>query len=224
MLKLLLFYNLVIISLIGIFSLKDINSVSNIIFPLLLLPLGWHLGVELVRPVPTLRRGRKNFPVTLLKSLSPKLNSQPVEGQVLPRAGSGGISDRDRRLFLKLVGSTGMSLFFMALIGKKSAQAAFFGSMPGPGTVALKDSTGTLIDPALKQPTDGYNISQLDDTSSATYAYYGFVNKDGNWYIQRETLTGVDTGAYRYFKGSTSFSTNWEGRVDLGYDDFEDIF
>lgn len=210
MLKLLVFYNLIVVTLISWMGWRSIDSIAGAIFPLLLLPLGYQLGLDLVkRPR---RLSPISRPVTLEKSLT---------GQVI--AESAAVSDRDRRLFLKLVGSTGLSLFFMSVIGKKSAQAAFFGSMPGPGTVALKDSTGNQIDPAEKQPTDGYKISQLDD-AGATYLYFGFVNKDGAWYIQRETVSGVNAGDYRYFKGSTNFSGNWGNRTDLAYDDFEDIF
>lgn len=194
-----------VVALIGWFSLRSAESVTGAILPLLLAPLGYQLWLDLIK-----RRRRlppRNQPVVMEKTIS---------GTV--------VSDNDRRLFLKLAGSTGLSLFFMALIGKKSAQAAFFGSMPGPGTISLKDSSGNKIDPAEKHPTDGYNIAQVDDSSDPDYAYYGFTNKDGNWYIQREALTGVETGSYRYFKGSTSFSSNWTGRDGLGYDDFEDIF
>src|SRR3972149_665364 len=91
MLKLLLFYNLVIISLIEIFSLKAIDSVPGIIFPLLLLPVGLHLGTELVHQPPR-PRGKRTLAVTMFKTIAPKVDRQPIEGQV--------ISDRDRRLFL----------------------------------------------------------------------------------------------------------------------------
>ena len=130
-------------------------------------------------------------------------------------------------MFLKLIGSAGMSLFFYSLVTKRG-EAAFFGSVPGPGTVALKDTTGTKIDPAIKQPTDGYRINQLDDTSSATYSYYGFTNKDGDWFIMRETTSGANAGDYRYYKkkpADGSFSTEWLNRATLSpYDYFDAIF
>lgn len=135
-----------------------------------------------------------------------------------------GVPDVDRRIFLRLIGSAGVAMFMMALFTKR-AEAAFFGSVPGPGTIALKDSAGNKIDPAEKQPTDGYKITQIDDTSSATYAYYGFINKAGAWYIQRETLTGATAGQYLYSSGSSSFSTNWTNRAaTLTYDYFDVIF
>lgn len=124
--------------------------------------------------------------------------------------------DADRRMFIKLIASAGLSIFFLSLFTKK-AHAAFFGSVPGPGTVAIKDSTGTLIDPAKHHPTDGYKITDLDDSSPA---YYGFVDKTGNWFIMKED----SSGAYRYTKGASSYSTNWTGRAGLSYDYFDNVF
>src|SRR3990167_9057460 len=119
-------------------------------------------------------------------------------------------------IFFRLIGSAGVSVFLLSIFTGK-AEAAFFGSNPGPGTVGIKDSTGTLIDPSEKKPTDGYNISQIDD---AIPSYYGYVNKDGAWYIIKEDATG----AYRYVKGTSSFSTNWTDRAVLTYDYFNSIF
>lgn len=132
--------------------------------------------------------------------------------------------DADRRRFLKILGGTSISVLLLSLLNPKQAGAAFFGSVPGPGTVSLKDATGTKINPAEKQATDGYKISKIDDTSSVTYAYYGFVNSTGAWYIQRETLSGADAGNFQYYQGGTNFSSNWGSRSTFVYDDFEDIF
>ncbi|HHD92284.1 MAG TPA: hypothetical protein ENL06_01500 [Candidatus Portnoybacteria bacterium] len=63
---------------------------------------------------------------------------------------------------------------------------------------------------------DIYHISDIDDSSPA---YYGFVDKDGNWYIMKE-----DTGTYRYCKGTTDYSTNWSNRASLTYDYYDNIF
>lgn len=147
----------------------------------------------------------------------PKVSVIPVTrlpDQLAPAAPPG--FDFDRRMFLKLIGSAGLSVFVFSLFTKR-AEAAFFGSVPGPGTVSVKDTTGTKIDPAVKQPTDGYRITEIDDS---TTAYYGFVDKTGAWFIQREE----SSGAYRYSKGTTSFSTNWTNRASLTYDYFDTIF
>lgn len=214
-LKLLIAYNLLIVLMIGISSVKTANSLGGFTLPLLLIPLIYHLCLELVRR--PMHRFQKNQ--TIVTQLVKQ--TVPLSGKVV--SGPAGISDRDRRLFLKLIGSTGLSLFFMSMVSKE-AQATFFGSMPGPGTISLKDASGNKINPAEKHPTDGYSIAHIDDTSDPNYAYYGFTNKDGAWYIQRETLTGVNTGAYLYYAGGSDFTTGWSGKGGLGYDDFEDIF
>ncbi|MBI3290370.1 hypothetical protein HYZ78_03150 [Candidatus Microgenomates bacterium] len=124
--------------------------------------------------------------------------------------------DIDRRAFLKLIGTAGLTIFLFSIFTKR-AHAAFFGSVPGPGTVAIKDTTGTQIDPAQHHPTDGYKISELDDSSPA---FYGFIRKDGAWFIMKEGTSGD----YRYTAGSSSFSTNWTNRSSLSYDYFHNVF
>ncbi|BCX15082.1 MAG: hypothetical protein KatS3mg088_765 [Patescibacteria group bacterium] len=124
--------------------------------------------------------------------------------------------DIDRRAFLKIIGSAGMSLFMLALFTKK-AEAAFFGSVPGPGTVGIKNASGQLINPAEKQPTDGYKISRIDD---GTPAYYGFTNKDGEWFIMKED----SSGNYTYAVGSTDFASNWTNRASLSYGEYFEKF
>jgi hypothetical protein len=127
------------------------------------------------------------------------------------------VTDINRRLFLKLVGGAGVSVFMMSLFTDK-AHASFFGSMPVPGAMTVKDSTGAAIDPAEKQPTDGYEISEIDDATSP--AYYGFVHKTGAWYISREEANG----SYRYSKGPTDFPAGWAARTTLTYDYFDNTF
>ena len=129
--------------------------------------------------------------------------------------------DRDRRMFLKLIGSAGASVFLLSIFTKR-AQAAFFGSVPGPGTVGIKDTTGALIDPAVKHPTDGYKISRLDDSSPA---YYGFTNKEAAWFIMKED----SSGNYTYAVGSSDFEDNWDIRnidppIGLTYGEYFEKF
>lgn len=211
MLKIWILYNLLITSLILGTSLFSANSLTNYLLPLLLLPLIYYLGKELLKK----SKHKKLISPTVFASDVAKTKIEPVlEGEIVPNQ----ISDDNRRLFLKLVGSTSLSMLFMVLIGKGTAKAAFFGSMPGPGTVAIKDSTGTVVDPAEKQPTDGYTITEVDDVG--TTSYYGFVHKNGAWYITKEDATG----SYRYAKGASLFSTNWTGRALLSYDYFDNVF
>ncbi|MEN8252779.1 MAG: hypothetical protein ABFQ62_00160 [Patescibacteria group bacterium] len=128
------------------------------------------------------------------------------------------IRDYSRRKFLKIVGGSGFSLVVMMFLMPQKASASFFGSNPAPGLVSIKDSSGIKIDPAEKTPTDGYTISEIDDASSPSY--YGFIHKDGAWYIAKES----SAGAYRYIAGSSDFSTSWTGRAGLSYDYFDTVF
>jgi hypothetical protein len=215
MLKIWLLYNLLLTALIFGTSISSAHSLTNYLLPLLLLPLFYYLGKELLRkPKHKKLAGPEVFASEVQGPARTVLAGQVEEGVPLDPT----ISDDNRRLFLKLVGSTSLSIFFMAIMGKGSAKAAFFGSMPGPGTVAIKDSSGTPIDPAILQPTDGFEISQVDD--SVTPSYYGFVHKTGAWYITKEDATG----AYRYAKGASDFATSWTGRTSLSYDYFDAVF
>lgn len=209
--KIWIFYNLILVILIFGTSVSSANSLTNYLLPLLLLPLFYYLGKEL------LKKSKKKIiasPTVFASDVKSSKTEPALVGEVLPTE----VSDDNRRLFLKLVGSTSLSMLFMVLIGKGTAKAAFFGSMPGPGTVAIKDSTGAVVDPAEKQPTDGYTITEVDDSGSTSY--YGFVHKNGAWYITKEDATG----SYRYAKGASLFSTNWTGRALLIYDYFDNVF
>ena len=127
------------------------------------------------------------------------------------------VKDPLRRQFLKTIGVSGVGFFIAALLNPKKTEAAFFGSIPGPGTVALKNTSGQRIDPAEKKPTDGYVISEIDDSSPA---YYGYLDKNGDWYIIKENTDG----SFRYVKGSENFSSYWNNRSTLVYDYFNNVF
>lgn len=210
--KILIIYSFFIclfLTIVGIFSAKNVTQLlSSFIF----LPLIFYFGTRMLRffkPVPKKQITKKK---TSALQTAVSNHQTAIEPEIIP-----GVADNDKRLFLKLIGSSGISLLLMALFTKK-AQAAFFGSVPGPGVVAIKDSAGNKIDPAEKNPTDGYEITEIDDTSSP--AYYGFVKKTGAWYIMQED----STGAYRYTKGDSGFSTAWTGKAGLNYGYFNSIF
>jgi hypothetical protein len=115
------------------------------------------------------------------------------------------VADDSKRKFLKIATSAGVMSLGMFFLNRKKAQAAFFGSVPGPGTVAVKDSSGAKIDPAMNQPLDGYSISNID--TSTTVHYYGFINKDGDWYIIKEDTA---SNTLLYAKGDSGYAIdNW---------------
>ena len=66
---------------------------------------------------------------------------------------------------------------------------------------------------------DGYAISEIDDAGNP--AYYGYINKNGNWFIMQENVAAK---TYRYAKGASDYTTNWTNRASLTYDYFYNVF
>lgn len=118
-----------------------------------------------------------------------------------------GISDIDRRVFLKLIGATGLSFFLVSLFAR-GTEAPFFDKILRGGKKV--DDVGVA--------RDGYTISEVDD---GAVGYYGFINNAGAWYIMREDLDG---GSFRYARGEADFKSNWASRENLQYDYYNDTF
>ena len=212
--RLLIYYNFVlltIMTIVGFLGTQNFKELSSAIF---FFPMAVYFGLMVVP-----QRSRAIIlPQNPNKQVG-YLRNKKSSARILIKEVDNGPLDTDRRRFLKLIGSAGLALFLFAIFTKK-AQGAFFGSVPGPGTITLKDSSGALVDPAVKHPTDGYRIARLDDN---TPAYYGFLNKDGAWFIMREESDGT----YKYAKGSVNFqTTGWDLRSDTGfaYADFDAVF
>ncbi len=207
--QIILYYGLFICLLLTIAGIISAKNFNDLLSSFIYIPLIFFFITQLL------------YKKSVTQKQTPKTSAKTISKVITPTqivsTSESSIADNDKRLFLKLIGSAGFSLLFMAMFTKK-AQAAFFGSVPGPGTVAIKNSAGVQIDPAEAHPTDGYEITEIDDTSSP--AYYGFLKKNGYWYIMKED----STGAYRYSKGTTAFTTNWTNRASLTYDYFNSIF
>jgi hypothetical protein len=62
-----------------------------------------------------------------------------------------------------------------------------------------------------------YKITDIDDAGSTKY--FGFTDKDGNWFIMSLTTTQA-----RYIAGTSAYTTAWTGRAGLSYDYFYNIF
>lgn len=224
-----IYYCSILIIAMTVMSFLRAESIAQIISAIIFFPLAAYFIDQVMTQKPSrsliamyhFLLGKRNSRSTSLSkidsgealSLTKSPTSEPVEEGEVVKEGF----DIDRRMLLKIIGSAGTGLFMMSLFTTKS-HAAFFGSTPGQGTIGVKDTTGALIDPAIKTPTDGYKISEVDDASSP--AYYGFVDKTGAWFIMKEE----SSGAYRYSKGSSNFSTNWTGRALLSYGYFDSIF
>ncbi len=62
---------------------------------------------------------------------------------------------------------------------------------------------------------------QLSDIARGDTEYWGYLDKDGNWYILRFNRS---TGARRYTRGNSDYPTNWTSRTSLTYDYFNEVF
>lgn len=70
---------------------------------------------------------------------------------------------------------------------------------------------------AAEDLTAKYKISDIDDSGATKY--FGFTDKDGNWFIMELTTTQV-----RYARGDAGYTTSWAGRTELTYDYFYNAF
>lgn len=212
--KILVYYSFVVITVMTLMGFVGSTTLPQLISAVLFFPLVVYFGLLIIPE----KKQALTLPIKKQKA-PPKSTKGTIRLQKIDEKSQKGIFDKDRRTFLKLIGSGGLSVLVLSIFGAKSAQAAFFGSVPGPGVVSLKDIAGNQIDPSEKQPTDGYKIAELDDSSPA---FYGFVNKAGYWFIIKEDPAGT----FRYENGvaDTDFATNWTDRASLTYGYFGDEF
>ena len=127
-----------------------------------------------------------------------------------------GIADIDKRAFLKLIGATSLSFFLFSIFGRKT-ENLIFGQSP-PGATSLEDATGNKVNPAQKLPTDGYQVTEIEEDSDT---FVGFTNKNGQWFIMKEDS---QAGSFRYTKGDSNFPKHWSNRENLKYDYFYNVF
>lgn len=213
--KIILIYSFVVCLLLTFFGVLSAKNMTQLFSSFIFLPLIFYFGTKILHfSDKAFSKSETKKKISNFRTVHASLvESTPVtEPKIIP-----GVTDNNKRLFLKLIGSTSFSIMLMALFTKK-AQASFFGSVPGPGVISIKDIAGNKIDPAEKSPTDGYEITNIDDAGSTSY--YGFVKKSGDWYI----MNHGSTGAYRYVKGANNFATGWDNRADLTYDYFNIVF
>lgn len=126
------------------------------------------------------------------------------------------VADIDKRTFLKLIGTAGISFFIFSILGRRVDSFLFNGSGSG-GT----SSSGIIPGASMSQTgsiTDGYKITEIDD---GLVSYYGFTNQAGNWLIMKED---TQTSSFRYAKGAKDFAGNWKNRQDLRYDYYYNLF
>lgn len=122
------------------------------------------------------------------------------------------VSDIDKRLFLKIIGTTGLSFFLISIFGRRAENFLF-----GQNQTTQPAPAGKTV-AASPSPTDGYTISEIDD---GIVGYFGFINNEGKWFIMKRD---TDSGSFRYAKGGKDFSGNWKMRENLKYDYFHNVF
>lgn len=71
---------------------------------------------------------------------------------------------------------------------------------------------------------EGYKVAdETDHAGDSTIRYYGFVNFRGEWFIMKQTVSGV-TSSYRFAKGDSAYTTAWTARESQTYDYFYTTF
>lgn len=97
--------------------------------------------------------------------------------------------------------------------GMKSFLYGLNGTTP---TMIKVNDNGELIGADL----GNYKAANMD---TSTPAYYGFVDKDGNWYIMKEATSG-SVKTYTYCKGTSGYATAWTNRATQTYDTYDNTF
>lgn len=127
------------------------------------------------------------------------------------------VDDIDKRTFLKLMGATGISFFLLSIFGRR-VESLMFGGQNLTQTPAFTGNSEVDKPNPTASPTDGYNISEIDDN---IISYYGFIKGDDSWFIMRGD---TNTGSFRYIKGKSDLPANWQNRENLKYDYFSKVF
>ena len=153
----------------------------------------------------------------------------------------GKIEDIRFRQFLKFLGGAGLGFVLSSLLNPRKVEATFFGSIPGPGTVSLKDTEGTKINPAredgnladikantadIKANTKVSGTNNIDEASS-TLTYVGKEDADGVWVIMAIDTSSGTSITYATQTNNptyTNYSDAWTDRASLTYSAYKDAF
>lgn len=125
------------------------------------------------------------------------------------------VADFDKRTFLKLIGTAGLSFFIFSILGRR-VESLLFGSTLNTGISPVGTTPyGQTAEAAAA--ADEYKISEIEDD---VISYYGFVNDKGAWRIMR---VDTETNSFRYAQGDRDFSRGWNNRKKLKYDYFHKL-
>ena len=207
---LLTYFSFAIACLVVIVAFITATTYTQLAIAALLYPLLIFFAYK-VLPLKTTSRVSKE-PVAEVRPLV-----QAQEKVDVTKRGDIGISDLDKRAFLKLIGATGLSFFLISLFGRR-VESLLFGQNLVQVPAAIGNPRGGEASAAIASPTDAYKISEIDDN---IVSFYGFINKDGGWFIMKGD---ANTGSFRYAKGESNFPSNWNNREHLKYDYFHNVF
>lgn len=206
-------YSFVCSILILIVDLLSIKRFGNFVLVVMLIPVPLVLILEFIKKI----KDKKSKILINQKSTEIIKVDDPSETENI---------DESKRKFLKLLAGTGLTTFLLYVLSPKKISAAFFGNgTGGSGNVYLKDSDGNKISPAVNSPTDGFGI--CDIATVETNNYYGYIDKNGRWYILKENSSG---SSYQYASRinnvtiTDGYLVAWSGKSDLTYGNFSDAF
>jgi hypothetical protein len=201
--KTLTYSGFAISSILLILAFVTARTYSQLAIAIIVYPL---LAYFALRMLPRRPNHAPAITIEIPKRTTPKIDEDRAQRVV---------ADIDKRTFIKLIGTAGLSFFFFSLLGRR-VESLFFGN-----TFQATNTSGTLPSsqtPQSTQPFEGYKISEIDD---GVVSYYGFINREGAWLIMQEDTR---TSSFRYAKGNLNFSSNWSAREGLKYDYYFNLF
>lgn len=206
MTKTISYTGLIISTILVIFVFVTAKTYTQLIIAVILYPL---LAYFALRVIP--RRNGGESPAISINV--PSFPARTIDKSAYVKRETVEVADIDKRTFLKLIGTAGITFFIFSILGRRVDSLLFNGgqntSLSTGGTVPAANS-GNI--------TDGYKITEIDDS---LVSYYGFTNQAGNWLIMKED---TQTSSFRYAKGITNFSGNWQNRQNLTYDYYYNLF
>jgi len=204
--KTLTYTGFAISGLIVVLAFVTAKTYTQLIIAILVFPF---LAYFLLKILP--RRTRKAPIFTIQMPARPAHKAEKAERPKVD------VADIDKRIFLKLVGTAGISFFILSIFGRR-VEALLFGGASEPGVSSLAGTPNNQINSAGQLPVEGFKISEIDDD---IISYYGFTDKDGAWLIMRED---TEANSFRYARGDSRFSGSWSNRENLKYDYFHNLF
>lgn len=91
------------------------------------------------------------------------------------------------------------------------------GGMSQTDMVSALNGSNAAKDTSVRDFLSHYKLTDIDDSSATEY--YGYTDKDGNWYIKKVTTTAI-----RFISGASAYTTNWTNRASLTYAYFYETF